>query len=541
MPLEKLLLFTRFSGLMFADNVLLQEWINALQNNVASMTKGVTPQMELLKQQQQYRKEQCRDSLLKTENELNASERIARSGSLKLKTTEQQNNKSSADEEETVDTTYDTLREYDEELYQVQRDKLKTVFVSIDKDGNGKIDRIEFSAFISGLGPHIDQREASIIFDEIDKGNTQFILFEDFLEYFTKFLLGKSTDTRSESKLRAAFLKADRDGMGVINFSEFCKYAHSVRRSVTIDKLMNAFDKLDAEGKGTLEYREFKDFFKNEPAFVEKHASFRLSQTVEERLKRVYEEADAATLLSYLRERWKKFSSFKRPGVSGDVVMTGPSGIVEDIVPGTYNLLDLACFNDLPPIEPKHIAVPVQWIQSASSDCLGRAVFPNDFNGMIPSEIATGEHLAYYGCTLADGNQLQVSLLYRHGIQDFTYENNYLDEYVTGDKALGALGGAGIERHAFAHLDCPLEDDSGFFVIGKYQDDLLHLTGFKVPTRHTIYVPGGVIHSNDYLKGTWRTMLSDEAEVQLVQLVKIIKEDNRDKVRHFNFSFNQFV
>ena len=37
--------------------------------------------------------------------------------------------------------------------------------------------------------------------------------------------------------------------------------------------------------------------------------------------------------------------------------MTGGHGMVADVVPGQYNLVDLACFNDLPPITPKHAVV----------------------------------------------------------------------------------------------------------------------------------------------------------------------------------------
>ena len=39
--------------------------------------------------------------------------------------------------------------------------------------------------------------------------------------------------------------------------------------------------------------------------------------------------------------------------------------------------------------------------------------------------------------------------------------------------------------------------------------DFVPILMFKVPTRHTIYTPGGVMHTNNYLKGTWRTMLAD--------------------------------
>ena len=245
--------------------------------------------------------------------------------------------------------------------------------------------------------------------------------------------------------------------------------------------------------------------------------------------------ADANQLATYLRSRWKAFASFKRTNKEGKLVMTGAPGMVADVVPGSYNLIDLAMFNDLPPITPKHVAVKgVSWNSSSIPNRSGRVVFPPDFDGKIPVEVATNEHLAYYDSTLATGNQLQVSLLYRHGIQDFTYQNDYLEEYVTSETA---LGGAGIEKHDFAHLDCPLEDDSGTFIIAKWHGDELHITGFKIPTRHTLYLPGGVIHCNDYLRGTWRTMLSDEAEIDHVQLVRQMKKGKVEEFRKFNFQF----
>ncbi len=128
----------------------------------------------------------------------------------------------------------------------------------------------------------------------------------------------------------------------------------------------------------------------------------------------------------------------------------------------------------------------------------------------------------------------KVALLYRHAIQDFSYQNEYLSDYVTSPDA---LGGAGLERHDFTHLDCPLDEDSGAFILAKFEDPeetVLHLTAFKVPTRHTVYVPGGCIHSNDYLRGTWRTMLSDEADIDHVQLVK---KTTRPQSLHCIFTF----
>jgi len=42
-----------------------------------------------------------------------------------------------------------------------------------------------------------------------------------------------------------------------------------------------------------------------------------------------------------------------------------------------------------------------------------------------------------------------------------------------------------------------------FVAISDGDESVLHLTAFRIPVRHTLYIPGGTIHTNDYLKGTW--------------------------------------
>uniref|UniRef100_K1RKE6 carbonic anhydrase n=1 Tax=Magallana gigas TaxID=29159 RepID=K1RKE6_MAGGI len=156
----------------------------------------------------------------------------------------------------------------------------------------------------------------------------------------------------------------------------------------------------------------------------------------------------------------------------------------------------------------------------------------SQFNGNLETEIATSELLDYYGCTFADARPETVCIPCRHVIQDFTYKDSYLKNYVEGKNR-----GAGLERHEFVHLDCPLDDDSGFFVLGKLSEDEFHLTAFRVPKRHTLYVPANCIHSNDYLKGTWRTMLSDESNIDQVFLKRKTKENGVNKLQSFTFSF----
>ena len=80
-----------------------------------------------------------------------------------------------------------------------------------------------------------------------------------------------------------------------------------------------------------------------------------------------------------------------------------------------------------------------------------------------------------------------------------------------------------MERHDFSHVDCPIDRDNGILILAKFVDSdktILHITGFHIPQRHCIFIPGGTIHTNDYLKGKWRTMLSDATPVDHVFLEK---------------------
>ena len=99
------------------------------------------------------------------------------------------------------------------------------------------------------------------------------------------------------------------------------------------------------------------------------------------------------------------------------------------------------------------------------------------------------------------------------------------------------MNGAGLERHDFSHVDCPLDKDNGVLILAKFvneEETIMHITGFHIPQRHCIFIPGGTIHINDYLKGTWRTMLSDAAPIDYVFLEK---DDNNFS---FEFEFELF-
>ena len=134
------------------------------------------------------------------------------------------------------------------------------------------------------------------------------------------------------------------------------------------------------------------------------------------------------------------------------------------------------------------------------------------------------------GCCFANETQLKISLLHQHEIEDFKYHPEYFSGFVE------SINHPGLERHGFAHLDCPHGDykDNGRFILGKIiNGDELHLTAFQIPSRHTLYIPPNTIHSNDYLCGTWRTMLA-VADIDRV----VLKRRRADKnLEIFAFDF----
>ncbi|CAF1227803.1 unnamed protein product [Didymodactylos carnosus] len=363
-------------------------------------------------------------------------------------------------------------------------------------------------------------------------------------------------DTIRRNKILTLFYKTDTNNDGYINEDEFCNLMKQL--DPHNQSLNHKFDEITKTDEGRLTFDEFYYFLLsnikeksptdsclNESDRTDRMVLFRnkLEQQISNklnndedfsiRIQSILESVDVNEMTKHLADRWMNFNDFERLGQKGSSVMTGGES-AEDILPGEYDLLQLACCS----IEPKCAKIKnVRWLSCDQPNVSGICAFPPEFDGKIPVDIATNEHLSYYACCLASSAvDMKVSLSYRHCFQNFIYNENYKQDYVKKD------GHGGLEKHAFTHLDCPLEDDSGYFILGKFvgeNKNELHLTAFYIPTKHTLYVPPLTIHSNDYLKGAWRTMLSDETSIDHVSLSHQHRSDGHDTYEHFTFEFVQ--
>jgi len=227
-------------------------------------------------------------------------------------------------------------------------------------------------------------------------------------------------------------------------------------------------------------------------------------------------------------DRWGAFAGFSRK-VDDKVIMQGTDGIVKDVLPGNMSLCELSLHGDLPKLDKKCVnksnkvfpvgllntfqkmKAPVKYTAVQGIRCTGsEIIFPDSFSGNIQTDIATSETVGYYGAQIAGTTNTENKEIFietRHAIQDFTYEEDYFKKWVEGD-----AGGPGLEFHSFHHIDMPLQQDAGHYILAKFADDQkteIHITAFKVPEQHTIFTPGGVLHTNNYQQGTWRIMLAE--------------------------------
>lgn len=72
----------------------------------------------------------------------------------------------------------------EDELDEYRRREVKKLFVLVDKDGSGYIDRSEVENLLSHLGRDVDKSAIDLGFDKIDSDKSNTIDFNEFYEWF---------------------------------------------------------------------------------------------------------------------------------------------------------------------------------------------------------------------------------------------------------------------------------------------------------------------------------------------------------------------
>jgi len=379
-----------------------------------------------------------------------------------------------------------------------KRREILRMFHAMDPNGNGFVDSQEFQQYMSANNIALSLQRINQLYETIRDSDTTLeanierkgITINDLIVYFENEAV-EEQDT-PEIKFDPSALKKISDIEAYITASNL---AGTNVCNQTLNQMATGLERNDDGGR---QLRAEMD------KLVAKGALLDASISAEDKS----------------LERWKPFASFKRR-VDRRTVMSSPSGIIKDLLPGQYDASSLTYTGDFEPLEPEMTVVyGVRWEEGEyKEDGAGnktwvtpsKLIFPNTFSGEVATDIATTETLKYYGAMLIESTQQKVDLDVRQVLQDFDYSDDYLEKWVQNPE--GAKGAA-LEHHGFAHLDSPLipMKKSGYFVLAKFlneEETKIAITGFQVPTRHTVLTPKDVLHTNNYLRGTWRTMLAD--------------------------------
>jgi len=475
---------------------------NPHHSNNVRHGSGVNYDCEVIKEQQQRLSNQYQ------ENE-NLRRRLALLEEEKVKNAEQRYYKEMEEKRATRIMEESEEKRKEEEMRKIEKEKAEQEKEAKENENKKQIPTVTFEE------PNEEHEEEILkLFYRLDCDGSGYIDKEEFLNYINKYSdlpLGKERAIQLYQTIKdttdAGTETAEQAG---ITLSDWKNYF--AKEKILEQEETKTISTLSPEKLSAMTVDEFLALqsWTNNRIQGEVTGGLTKADTVKITLKAWAVQASEDKLEDHMRARWQPFASFKRR-VDRATVMQSNKGLIQDILPGQYNLSELTRYKELGRVKPSRTIVQAVWIEGDGGANPSKLILPSHFDGKIEVDIATPETVGYYGASLGDGHAASTSLTLeqRHVLQDFTYGKEYLQKWV-----LGSAGGAALETHQFAHLDCPLGNflETGHFILAKFLEedpDSLEITAFMVPNQSTIYTPGGVMHTNNYLQGTWRTMLAD--------------------------------
>jgi len=122
--------------------------------------------------------------------------------------------------------------------------------------------------------------------------------------------------------------------------------------------------------------------------------------------------------------------------------------------------------------------------------------------------IPESETLDFYGCKLISNNDVFQLNYDKPDIELPLFEvdigEKYVDDFLLRD---GYGNGFYMEYHDTPHYHQPINKNaSGYLVLGKFVDDQIYITKFRIPYGSAIYTQPYVLHSDAYLIGSYNVI-----------------------------------
>ena len=133
-----------------------------------------------------------------------------------------------------------------------EKENLSKIFKSIDKNGDGKLDKEEIlEGYDKFFGKAMDKEDIIKMFESVDTDNSGFIEYSEFV-----VAAMNEKNVLTNEKLQAAFKMFDKDGSGLISADEI-KEVLGFGQSLTEEAVNNIIKQVDENGDGEISFEEF--------------------------------------------------------------------------------------------------------------------------------------------------------------------------------------------------------------------------------------------------------------------------------------------
>jgi len=170
----------------------------------------------------------------------------------------------------------------------------------------------------------------------------------------------------------------------------------------------------------------------------------------------------------------------------------------------------------------------VSWTSSSNNE--PGYLFVEKCDEYIPESTINSRYAEFYGCKL----EPKTMKINRNDMKMSTYDYSKRYSNYINDSTVREHQCIRLEKHDFPHIEMPIEEDSGHFVVAKIVNNkYLYISAFKIPILQTVYVPTNVIHTNDFQRGEWATGLSQNCPIDIVN---VFNDENKQAVKSLKFS-----
>uniref|UniRef100_A0A0V0JB86 Calmodulin n=2 Tax=Schistocephalus solidus TaxID=70667 RepID=A0A0V0JB86_SCHSO len=134
-----------------------------------------------------------------------------------------------------------------------QMEEYKESFDLFDKNGDGRISKMELKSVMKSLGQNPTQAEIDQMVKEVDTNSDGEIDFSEFVS-----MMSKQKPTSCEDKMREAFNVFDQDRNGFITVEEMRQVMQTLGQNLTEEEIKLMIQEADKDGDGQVNFEEFK-------------------------------------------------------------------------------------------------------------------------------------------------------------------------------------------------------------------------------------------------------------------------------------------